>query len=150
MHLRRFPVQLALGTLGLFVLTLNWSVTWNSLPLAAKIAGWDWQPMASQPLAWLLTLPLRALPAGWVPVALNLLSAVCAAVVIGILARTIELLRWRRPLEPEVRWRDKLPGFVAGALCALEFSFWQDATAATGEMVALLLFAGAVWCLLEY
>ena len=141
---------MALGALVLFVLTLSRGVTWNSLPLAAKVAGWDWQPLASQPLVWLLALPLRVLPAGWIPMALNLCSAVCAALVIGILARSIELLRWRRPLDPDRHWREKLPGLLAGVLCGLEFSFWQEATAATGEMLDLLLFAGAVWCLMEY
>src|SRR6187399_1187516 len=99
MNIRRFPVQVALGALVLFVLTLSWGVTINSLPMTAKIAGWDWQPMTARPLFWLLTLPLRVLPTGWIPIALNLFSAVCAAAVIGILARSIELLRWRRPLE---------------------------------------------------
>ena len=148
--LRRFSVQLALGALALFVLSLSWGVTVNSLPLAAKVAGWDWRPMTSHPLVWLLTLPLRVLPASWIPIALNLLSAVCGAVVIGVLARSLELLPRRRPLNPDGNWRDRLPGFLVCALCGLEFSFWQEATAATSEMLDLLLFAGAVWSLLEY
>ena len=64
--LKRFPMRLALATLLFFVLSLSWGVTANSLPLAAKVAGWDWQPMTSRPLVWLSTLPLRVLPAGWI------------------------------------------------------------------------------------
>ena len=139
-----------LAALLLYVLTLSHGVTLASLPLAAKVTGWDWQPMVGQPLLWLLTLPLRALPGGWVAPALNLFSAVCAALTLGILARSLELADWDRPLRTLKRWPASLPILLACLLCGLEFNFWQEATAATGEMLQLLLFAVAVWCLLEY
>lgn len=141
---------MALAALLLYVLTLSHGATLASLPLAAKVAGWDWQPMVGQPLLWLLTLPLRALPGGWVAPALNLFSAGCAALTLGILARSLELADWDRPLSTLKRWPARLPILLAGLLCGLEFNFWQEATAATGEMLQLLLFAAAVWCLLEY
>ena len=131
---------MALAALLLYVLTLSHGVTLASLPLAAKVAGWDWQPMLGQPLLWLLTLPLRALPAGWVAPALNLFSAVCAALTLGILARSLELADWDRPLQTLKSWQARLPILLACLLCGLEFNFWQEATAATGEMLQLLLF----------
>lgn len=147
---RRLPVQVALGALVLYGLTLSHGVTLNSLALTAKIAGWDWRPLASHPLLWLLTLPMRLLPAAWVALALNLFSAVCGALTLGILTRSLELLPWFRPLETLSGWSARLPVLLAVAVCGLELTFWQNATAGSGEILDLLPLAGAVWCLLEY
>src|SRR5450432_2761969 len=147
---RRFPLQVAFGALVLYGLTLSHGVTLNSLALTAKVAGWDWRPMSSHPLVWLLTLPLQLLPGACAAVVLNLFFAVCGAVTLGILARSLELLPWFRPLSALKGWNARLPLLLAVATCGLEFNFWQGATAATGEMLDLLLFAAAVWCLLEY
>jgi tetratricopeptide (TPR) repeat protein len=151
--LRRFPLplQAALGAFLLYLLTLSHGVTAPSLAMTAKIAGWDWQPMASHPLLWLLTLPIRILlPGAWIAAALNLFSALCAAMTLGLLMRSLELLPWFHPLGTLNSWSRRLPFLLALAVCGLEFSFWQDATALTGEMLDLLLLAAAVWCLLEY
>ncbi|HEY5041102.1 MAG TPA: hypothetical protein VIK53_03795 [Verrucomicrobiae bacterium] len=48
--------------------------------------------MSNQPLTWLLTLPLHLLPGGWIPLALNLFSAFTATLILGVLARSIDLL----------------------------------------------------------
>jgi tetratricopeptide (TPR) repeat protein len=106
--------------------------------------------MTNLPLLWLFTLPLRCLPAGWIPVGLNLFSAVCGALTLGLLARSVQLLPWDRPWHSDPGWADKLPVLLACMVCGLEFSFWQEATAATGEMLDLLVLAAAIWCLLEY
>jgi len=145
---RRFPSYVALGALLIYGLTLSRGISLPSLPLAAKVAGWDWQPMAGQPLLWLLTLPLRCLPAGCIPVSLNLFSAVCGALTLGLLARSIELLPWDHPWNPDHGWANKLPVLLGCVVCGLEFGFWQEATAATGEMLDLLLWrrpSGACW-----
>src|SRR5215831_5612564 len=126
--LRRLPVQAALAAFVLYLLTLSHGVTSPSLGLTARIAGWDWQPMAGHPLLWLLTVPLRLLPAAWLPAALNLCSALCAGGVFVFLARSLELLPWFRPLSELPPWRRALPFWLAFAVCGLEFSFWQDAT----------------------
>lgn len=147
--LHRFPLLVALSALLVYTVTLSRGVTASGLALTAKVAGWDWVPMTTQPLFWLLTLPLRLLPAGWVPMALNLFSAVCAAAVLGILARSLELLPWPRSLNTAGGWR-RLPVLLAVVVCGLEIHFWQAATSATGEMLDVLLLAGAIWCLLEY
>ena len=70
----------------------------SSLALTSKIAGWDWLPLTGHPLLWLLTLPLRLLPSGWVPCGLNLFCSVAGAATLGILAWSLELLPWFRPL----------------------------------------------------
>ena len=146
----RIPVRVALGALLFYVLTLSHGVTLESLPLTAKLAGWDWVPMTGQPLLWLLTLPLRVLPAAWVPAGLNLFSAISGALTLGLLARSLELLPWPRPLETLNAWTVRLPLLLAVAACGLEFNFWQAATAGTGEMLDVLLLATALWCGLEY
>jgi hypothetical protein len=96
--LRRFPLQVMLGALVIYGLTVSHGVTSDSLVLTAKVAGWDWQPMSDRPLVWLFTLPLRLLPAGWVAMGMNLFSMACGVVTLGIMARSLELLPWSRPL----------------------------------------------------
>ncbi len=147
--LPRFPVLVALAALVFYGVTLSHGVTMNSLTLTAQVAGWDWSPMVGQPMLWLFTLPLRLLPAAAVPLGLNF-SAVTAAHVLGLLARSVQLLPWDRVLTDENRRISVLPVLLACAVCGLEFSFWRDATAATGEMLDLLLLATALWLLLEY
>jgi tetratricopeptide (TPR) repeat protein len=157
---RRLPRYVALGALLVYVLTLSRSITLQSLPLTAQLTGWDWLPMAGQPLLWLFTLPLRLLPAVWIPAGLNLFSAVCGALTLGLLARSVQLLpQDRTPIQRVFLNKDKglftqpdnwAPGVLACVVCGLEFGFWQEATAATGEMLDMLLLAAAIWCLLEY
>jgi len=147
---RRFPVQVTLVALFVYALSISHNVTLTSLTLTAKVAGWDWQPMNSQPLLWLLTLPLRLLPAGGAALGLNLFSALCGALTLGILARSLELADWDRPLGMLGRWRSKLPIVLGCVACGLEFNFWQEATAATGEMLQNLLLAAAILSLLQF
>ena len=106
--------------------------------------------MVGQPLLWLLTLPLHLFPAAWVPLGLNVFSAALAALTLALLARTVQLLPWDQPLENLPRRVGTLPVLLACTLCGMEFSFWQEATAATGEMLDLFLLAAALWLLLEY
>ncbi len=157
---RRLPRYVALGALLVYVLTLSWSVTLQSLPLTAQLAGWDWLPMTGQPLLWLVTLPLRLLPAVLIPAGLNLFSAVCGALTLGLLARSVQLLpQDRTPIQRVFLSKDNgvftqpdnwAPVVLACVVCGLEFGFWQEATAASGEMLDMLLLAAALWCLLEY
>ena len=146
----RLPLKVALSALLFYGLSVSWETTLNSLPLVAKVAGWDWIPMTSEPLTWLLTLPLRGLSAGWIPGSLNLFFAVCGALTLGILARSIELLPWDCLPEEENHWLKSLPVLLACAVGGLQFNFWQEATAASGAMLNQLLLAAAIWCLLEY
>ncbi|MBT4900555.1 MAG: tetratricopeptide repeat protein [Verrucomicrobia bacterium] len=43
-----------------------------------------------------------------------------------------------------------MPALFAAMVCGLQLSFWQHATAGTGEMLNVLLFAFVIRCLLEY
>ena len=146
----RFPVQVALVALAVYALTLAHGVTISSLGLTGKIAGWDYQPLTVQPLFWLLTLPVHLLPAGFIPLAVNLFSAVCAATTLGFLAGTLQLAAWDRPLDNLPGWRARLPLMLAVVGCGLEYNFWQAATQATGEALQILLLAAAIWCGFKY
>ena len=147
---RRLPLFAALGAFVLYAGTAGVGVTLTNLSLAAKVAGWDTTPIVGQPLLWLFTLPLHLLPAAWVPLALKLFSASLAALVVGLLTRTTQLLPWDRPWDNASRLACVLPLLTAGGVCGLEFGFWQEATAGSGEMLDLLLLATALWLLLEY
>jgi tetratricopeptide (TPR) repeat protein len=148
--IRRLPLFVALTAFVLFVGTMGGGVTIDNLPMLAKVAGWDETPMAGQPLLWLLALPLRALPAAWALVFLKLFSAAVAAAILGLLARTVQLLPWDQPWKNASPLTRALPLLTAGVVCGLEFGFWQEATTANGEMLDLLLLAAAVWLLREY
>ncbi len=150
----------ALG-LVVYIITLNHWVTAASLPLVAKVANWDWWSLSLQaPLFYLVTIPLRGLPVTWHPVVLNLLSAVLAAGTLGLLARCVTLLPHDRTREQRQRERSEfslltiptawVPPLLAALACGFQLSFWENATAATGEMLNLFLFAYIVRCLLEY
>lgn len=149
------------GALVVYLLTLNHWVTLASLPVAAKVTGWDWwTPTIQSPLLLLLTYPVRWVPAGGQLLALNLFSAVCAALTLGLLARSVALLPHDRTREQRQRERSEdsllslranwLPPLLAVLVCGLQSSFWENATVATGEALNLLLFAYVVRCLLEY
>lgn len=147
-------------SLALFLLTLNHWLAFAGLDLFAQSAGWDWRPALNAPLTWLVTLPVRYLPAGVRFIAFNGLSALLASLSLALLARSITLL-------PHDRTRDQrnrevsphallsgplawLPAVAAAALCGFQMSFWENATNGTGEMLDLLLFAYPIRCLLEY
>ena len=147
---KRFPVQVGLAALVAYTLTLSHGVTIYSVGLTSKIAGWDYQPITSQPLFWLFTLPVHILPAGWIPLALNLFSAVCAALTLGFLTASLELAGWDQPLATLAGWRARLPLVLGAVACGLEYNFWQAATQATGEALQILLLAIAIWCLFNF
>jgi len=162
-----YPWLVVLGGMILYGVTLNGWVTFGSLPLAARIMGWDWHP---GPLAWrpalqqpfnlLLSLPLRCLPEGWRVVGLNLVSAICAALTLGILVRSIRLFSHDRTREQRQVVRSEralLPGWAALLPCtfgvlllAAQLTFWENAVLGTGEMIDLLVFAFLILCLLEF
>jgi len=154
------PWVVATGAIVLYLLTLSHWVTSNSLGHTAKVSGWSWQPEFYEPLYWLLTYPFHWLPARLIPLALNAFSAVCAALTLGLLARSVALLPHDRThaqrqkehgeyslLSLPAAW---LPPLLAVLVCGLQLTFWENATAASNEMLNLLLFAWVIRCLLEY
>src|SRR5437660_378178 len=154
------PWWIAAGALVVYVVTLNHWVTFNSLPITAALSGWNWQPELNQPLFWLLTYPLRWLPANMIPLGVNLFSAVCAVLTLALLARSVALLPHDRTEEQRIRERGPnallsvrsawLPPLLAAIVCGFQLTFWENATAASGEILNLLLFAYVIRCLLEF
>ena len=148
--LKRFPVQVTLAAWLVYLVTLTHGVSLANLGLVAQLCGWDYQPLSNHPLWWLLTLPLRVLPAGVVPLAVNALAATCAALALGFLAATLERQAWDRPPAGLPAWGVRLPVILGVVACGGEFNFWQAATAETGEALPLLFLAAALWCLTNY
>lgn len=149
-----------IGAVGLviYAVTLNSWVSLHSVANVARIAGWNWQPELHQPLTAVALFPFRLLPAASVPLALNLFTAVGAALVLGLLARSVAL--WPHDRTLEQRWRGHgailstptawLPPVLAAMACGLQLTFWEHATCGTGEMINLLVFAAVIWCLFEF
>ena len=117
-------------------------------------------PEFTGPVQFVATYPFRWLPPALLPVALNFFSAVCAALTLGLLARSVVLLPQDRTDAQRKRelsafsflttWSAWLPPVLAVAVAGLQLAFWQHATNYTGEMLDLLLFAFVVWSLAEY
>jgi tetratricopeptide (TPR) repeat protein len=154
------PWLVAGAMLLVYLLTLNHWVTLGSLPLLGQVAGWNWPQNNLGAVHFLATFPLRWLPVNLLPAGLNLLAAVCAALTLALLARSVALLphdrtqaqREREPSEFSLlsirpAW---LPPVLAVLACGLQLTFWENAMVGTGEMVDLLLFAYTVRCLLEF
>ena len=168
------PWLVAAGALAVYGATLNHWVSFNSLLSVAKVSGWTWQPELSGPLCWLLTWPLRRLPAQMVPLAVNLFSTLCAVLTLAVLARSVALLPHDRTQEQRLKEKSPfsllsirsawLPPVLAALVLGLQLTFWEDATSASGqasdlaavpfanhcEMLDLLLFAYVIRCLLEF
>ncbi|MGO8931474.1 MAG: tetratricopeptide repeat protein [Limisphaerales bacterium] len=93
------PWLVAAGALAIYFVTLNPWVSLNSLQHVAKVSGWTWLPEWNGPFFWLVTYPFRWLPAHTIPLALNLFTAICAALTLALLARSVALLPQDRSLE---------------------------------------------------
>jgi tetratricopeptide (TPR) repeat protein len=154
------PWIVAAVMLLVYLVTLDKVVTIQSAPLLARVNGMDWHGIYTQPVYWLVTLPIRWLPAGAQLVGLNFIAALCASLSLALLARCVALL----PHDRTQLQRDKLSGedsflnirlawvpvVLAVLICGLQRTFWEHAIINTGEAIDLLLFAYCVRCLLEY
>jgi len=157
---RILPWLVAAAMLVFYAVTLNRWVSLINFGTVADISGWLWAPQLKSPLFYLVTLPLRMLPVPAVPIALNLFSAACAAMALGLLARSAGLLPHDRTEAQVVRERNDFslltirsawfPPLLAVMLCGLQLTFWETATNGGPEMFDLLLFAFVVWSLIEY
>jgi len=157
---RFLPWLLAAAALTVYLLTLNHWVSLFNLGSVAKISGWTWQPEVLNPVSFLVTYPFRWLPVALVPIALNLFSAACAALTLGLLARSVAILPQDRTEAQRKREQNPfsfltirsawLPPVFAALVCGLQLTFWESATNYTGEILSLLPFAFVIWSLLEY
>jgi tetratricopeptide (TPR) repeat protein len=140
-----------------YCLTLNHWASLTSIGSVSRVSGWTWQPELRQPLTCAVLYPFRFLPHAWLPFALNLFSATCAALVITLLARSVLLLSGAVGTPLGLTTSPRLANFVrfapaalAATVCGLQLTFWEHATAFTGEMLDLLIFAYVIRCLLEF
>jgi tetratricopeptide (TPR) repeat protein len=153
------PACVAGAGLLVYLLTVNHWLSFGSLGLVSRVSGWEWAPQLMQPLTYLVTLPLRLLPASILPLALNVLTAGLGAFTLWLLARSVAILprdrlasfrslaashtSWEMPLA----W---LPPLLASVAFGLQLTVWEHATLATGEMFDLCLLAYVVRSLLEF
>lgn len=162
------PWVLGLAALGLYVLTLNrslsflpdWMAFFGSAASGVRLAGWSWQPDYFSPAYYAITYPLRWLSPTLIPFAANLFSAVCASLAFVQLARSVALLPHDRTRDQRERVSAKhsllqfslawIPPVFAVSVCVLGLGFWEHGTNGTVEMFDLLLFSYVVRSLLEY
>jgi tetratricopeptide (TPR) repeat protein len=157
---RFLPWLLAAAMLAVYCCTLNRWVSVFNYAAVAKASGWSWKPEILNPLLYLATYPFRWLPVAQIPAALDFFSAVCAALTLGLLARSVAILPQDRTDAQRARQTSEfsfltigsawLPPVLAVLVCGLQLTFWEHATNCTGEMPDLLLFAFVIWSLLEF
>lgn len=143
-----------------YVVTMGHWITPLNLSSVAEASGYMWQQRLFGPVTFLATLPFKLLPVSWVPVALNLFSAVCGALTLMLLARSVALLPYDRLpdtrrfehtrkalLSVRTAW---IAPVMAVTACGLQLGFWSHATSFSGEMLNLLMAACIIWCVLEF
>ena len=145
----RLPWLIAAAALLVYLVTLNPWVRLDSVGNVSRVGGWDPGVTLQSPLLLLLALPLRLLPMSVQAVALNGLTAVMAALTLYLLARSVALLPFDRTREARLRERSDdsrlslpaawVPVVLAAALCAFQLSFWEHATAVTGDLAESVL-----------
>ena len=145
---------------ALYLFTLDRWFGQGNLSALSDINGWDWRPLTSQPLHYLITKPLALLPILSQPVALSLLSFVCGTLSLLLLARTVQILPQERTrlqrqrvlassgvLPGRIAW---LPATLAVLVCGLQYSFWALSKGYAPDSIDLLLFAYCVRALAEF
>lgn len=158
---RTLPWGIGGGALLFYLLTLCHWISLNSLGTVSRVAGWHWQPELGHPLTLAVFAPFKLLPATWLPLALNLVTAATAALVLVQIARSVAILRHDVVSPDPMRQRTAetpllagphawLPPALAVLAGGLQIGFWEHATSASGEMLSLLCFAAAWRCVLEY
>jgi tetratricopeptide (TPR) repeat protein len=166
------PWLLGLLVFGCYLVTVNRSISfvpdWTGIvppplqqaPVGVRMTGWVFGAEFLAPVYYLVTFPLRWLPEQFIPIALNLFSALCGALALVLLAKSVALLPHDRTRDQREREDDRhslltipwawLPPVFATVVCALGLSFWEHGTNGTAEMFDLLLFAYVLRNLLEY
>ncbi len=153
------PWFVAAGALITYLVTLVPWLSLSNIAFVAKVTALDGTPPLSAPLFFLLTYPIRVLPDSVQPWCLNAFAAVCAALTLALLTRSVALLPHDRTHDQRLRERSDysylsiplawLPPLFAALVCGLQLTFWEHSISATGESLNLLLFAYVIRCLLE-
>ncbi|MBC8097105.1 MAG: DUF2723 domain-containing protein [Akkermansiaceae bacterium] len=156
----KLPWLIAVAALLVYVLTLNHWVSLNNLALVARTSGWMWGPELYTPVFYAFTFPLRWLSAAWIPLGFNLFSAVCGALALGLLARSVVLLPHDRTHDQRLREKSGnalfsghlawLPPLLAVLICGLQLTVWENSTTGSSDIFDLLLIAYILRCVLEY
>lgn len=157
---RWLPMIIGLAALVVYLATLVRWGTFIGMASLIKVTGWDWRLIFDQPLLYLASLPIRWMPASWQIIANNGFAALCSALSLGLLARSVALLPHDRTKEQRRLERSDysllslksawLPPLMAVLVCGFQISFWENSIVNTGESFDLLLFAFVVWSLLEF
>ncbi|HLP76519.1 MAG TPA: hypothetical protein VK327_06310, partial [Candidatus Paceibacterota bacterium] len=156
----KLPWVLAGAAFLLYLLTLNHWISLSNLGFVARGAGWAWGVDVYNPVFFLLTLPIRALPVSIMPLAYNLFSAVCGALAAALLARSAVILPHNRTQDQRLRERNPLgllsndfawlPPLFAGLVFILQLTVWENSTTGSNDVVDVLLVAYIINNLLEY
>jgi tetratricopeptide (TPR) repeat protein len=145
----------------LYWVTLSHWISLANLGTVARISNWPEATGVGRPLTLAVFAPLRLLPEPWLPPVMNVITAICAALVLVQLARSVSILRLdivsADPMRQKVSgqslftgpWSWLPPVFAALAL-GLQLGFWEHATSASGEILSVLCFAYAFRCVLEF
>ena len=154
------PWLIGAGALAIYLATMNTWATFGSAGLISSIAGWDWHANLQRPLLMFVLYPFRFLPEHSIPLALNIFNAVLGAVTLTLLARTIALLPHNRTAaQREIEQDDNavfsgrtawIPPLLAALVLGLQITFWENATAMTGEMLDAFVVIYVIRCLLEF
>jgi len=163
------PWLLGGAALVVYLLTLHHWISFSGLFELSRSFGWVWQPDLVGPVSWLAALVFRILPVAVRPVAMNACAAVCGALSLVWLARSVAL--WPHDRTHDQRQRERgpfwflsvrtawLPPVVAVLVCGLQLTFWEHATKPASAappwgsgfaMLDLLMFAYIVRSLLEF
>ena len=154
------PWLLALPFLALYLITRHPWYSVTSLAVTGDMGGLDGSWLYQKPGFALVTGFVRWLPVSVLPKVANTLAAFMGAGVLVLLGRCAYLLPRDRTREERIRssggeaealgrwiW---FPPILAVSLLGLQRTFWEHATAQTGELWDLLAFAWCIRCLLEY
>ena len=157
---KKLPWLIGAAATLLYLATLAHWITPDSLENIANISGWNEHYETTRPLSASVFLVFHLLPESWIPLAANFFTSLCAALCLVLLARCVVLLRFDMSPEGDIRKTAQvgllnipsawMPPVMAVLVCGLQLVFWEHATAATGEILALPLFAYAVRSLLEF
>src|SRR5262249_24441489 len=88
----RLPWIIGASALVLYCATFNHWASLSSIGAIARVSGWSWQPELRHLLTAPCLYPFRILPEAWLPFAFTLFTAICAALVVTLLARSVVLL----------------------------------------------------------